>query len=101
MATTSSVPQTGYGLRKRIREWITYLAMTALAIFFLFPIVFMLVSSIKNNETQVLADMSSLYAFVPRGDLGLQNYRDVFGQLEFARLMFNSTFIMVLTVLAV
>lgn len=100
MATTSSVPPTGYGLRKRIREWVTYLAMTVLAIFFLFPIVFMLVSSIKNNETQVLADMSSLYAFVPRGDLGLQNYRDVFGQLEFARLVFNSTFIMVLTVLA-
>jgi multiple sugar transport system permease protein len=60
----------------------------------------MLVSSIKNSETQVLADMSSLYAFVPRGDLGLQNYRDVFGQLEFGRLMFNSAFIMVLTVLA-
>jgi multiple sugar transport system permease protein len=100
MTAITSTPPTGYGLRKRIREWITYLAMSVLAIFFLFPIVFMLVSSIKNSETQVLADMSSLYAFVPRGDLGLQNYRDVFGQLEFGRLMFNSAFIMVLTVLA-
>ncbi|HZD56491.1 MAG TPA: carbohydrate ABC transporter permease [Anaerolineales bacterium] len=99
MAATTSAPPTGYGLRKRIREWITYLAMSALAIFFLFPIVFMLVSSVKNSETQVLADMSNLYAFVPRGDLGLQNYRDVFGQLEFGRLVVNSTFIMVLTVL--
>jgi multiple sugar transport system permease protein len=100
MTAITSTPPTGYGLRKRIRTWITYLAMSLLAIFFLFPIVFMLVSSIKNSETQVLADMSSLYAFVPRGDLGLQNYRDVFGQLEFGRLIFNSAFIMILTVLA-
>jgi multiple sugar transport system permease protein len=49
---------------------------------------------------QVMADMSTLYAFVPRGDLGLQNYFDVFQYLEFARLLFNSTFIMVMTVLS-
>jgi multiple sugar transport system permease protein len=70
-----------------------------LAVFFLFPIVFMLVSSIKSAEAQVTADMSSLYAFLPRGDLGLTNYYDVFAQLEFGRLMLNSTFIMVVTVL--
>jgi multiple sugar transport system permease protein len=33
--------------------------------FFLFPIVFMLVSSVKNYEMQVLRDMSSLRAFLP------------------------------------
>lgn len=100
MTTTISAPQAGYRLRKSVGQAITYLAMSALAIFFLFPIVFMLVSSVKNNETQVVSDMSSLYAFIPRGDLGLQNYWDVFGQLEFGRLMFNSTFIMVGTVLS-
>ena len=73
--------------------------MSLLAIFFLFPIVFMLVSSIKNNETQVLTDMSTLYAFVPRGELGLQNYRDVFDQLDFGQLMFNSVLIVGATVL--
>ncbi len=60
----------------------------------------MLVSSIKNIEIQVTADMSNLYAFVPRGDLGLVNYKDVFGQLEFGRLIFNSTFIMLATVIS-
>lgn len=68
--------------------------------FFLFPIVFMLVSSIKNNETQVMADMSSIFAFIPRGDLGIQNYVDVFNHLEFTTLLFNSTFVMLVTVLS-
>jgi multiple sugar transport system permease protein len=60
--------------------------------------VFMLVSSFKNNETQVLIDMSTLYAFVPRGELGLQNYADVFAQLDFGQLMFNSVLIVGVTV---
>jgi multiple sugar transport system permease protein len=97
---TTTTHSTGYWFRKRIRNGLSYLAMTLLAVFFLFPIVFMLVSSIKNDEMQVMADMSTLYAFVPRGDLGLQNYYDVFQYLEFARLLFNSTFIMVMTVLS-
>jgi multiple sugar transport system permease protein len=73
--------------------------MTLLSIFFLFPIVFMLVSSFKNNETQVLRDMSTLYAFVPRGEIGLQNYYDVFDQMPFERFMFNSVFIVGMMVL--
>jgi multiple sugar transport system permease protein len=100
MAATTSTPATGYHFRKTLEKILTYLAMTILAIFFLFPIVFMLVSSIKNSETQVLSDMSSLWAFIPRGDLGMQNYFDVFGQLEFGRLMLNSTVIMLVTVLS-
>jgi multiple sugar transport system permease protein len=43
--------------------------------------------------------MSSLYAFVPRGELGLKNYYDVFEQLDFARLMFNSVFVVGATVI--
>jgi multiple sugar transport system permease protein len=46
-----------------------------------------------------MADKSSLFAFVPRGELGFYNYKDVFGRLEFGRLLFNSTFIMITTVL--
>jgi multiple sugar transport system permease protein len=100
MAAESTAPRTGFLLRRRIGRIFTYLMMAALAIFFLFPIVFMLVSSIKNVEAQVTADVSSLYAFVPRGDLGVKNFYDVFGQLEFGRLMFNSTFIMLVTVIS-
>jgi multiple sugar transport system permease protein len=92
--TTQTTPySTGYQIRKWIQLAIDYVFMSLLAVFFLFPIVFMLVSSLKNDETQVMRDMSSLYAFVPRGELGLQNYYDVFEQTEFGRLMFNSVFI--------
>jgi multiple sugar transport system permease protein len=92
--TTQTTPySTEYQIRKWIRLAVDYVFMSLLAVFFLFPIVFMLVSSLKNVETQVMRDMSSLYAFVPRGELGLQNYYDVFEQTEFGQLMFNSMFI--------
>jgi len=88
----------GYRVRKGTRLGITYLVMILLAFFFLFPIIFMLVSSIKVNETQIIRDMSSLAAFVPYGELGLQNYRDVFNQMPFVRFMFNSVFVVGSTV---
>ena len=99
MTATTTPYSIGYRIRKGVRTGLTYLLMSLLAIFFLFPIVFMLVSSIKNNETQVLTDMSTLYAFVPRGELGWQNYADVFDQLDFGQLMFNSVLIVGATVL--
>ncbi|MFQ5610972.1 MAG: carbohydrate ABC transporter permease [Anaerolineae bacterium] len=83
----------GYRFRKGLNLGLNYLVLTLLGLFFLFPIVFMLVSSLKNNETQVLSDMSTLYAFVPRGEVGGQNYRDVFAAMPFGRFMFNSVFI--------
>ena len=98
MATRTSPYSVGYRARKAARGVLMYALMTLLAFFFLFPLVFMLVSSIKNDEMQVTGDMSSLNAFVPRGDLGFQNYTDVFQQLEFGRLMFNSVLIVGLTV---
>lgn len=73
--------------------------MVLLALFFLFPIVFMLISSFKNQESQVLMDMSSLWAFVPRGDIGLKNYLDCFQAMPFGRFMLNSLFIVSSTVL--
>ncbi len=99
MTTTTTPYSLGYRIRRGLRDGLTYLVMSLLAVFFLFPIVFMFVSSIKNNETQVLTDMSTLYAFVPRGELGIQNYYDVFDQLGFGQLMFNSVLIVGGTVL--
>jgi multiple sugar transport system permease protein len=90
---TESPHSTEYRLRKTIRMTLNYLVLAGLGIFFLFPTVFMLVSSFKNNETQVLRDMSTLYAFVPRGDIGLQNFFDVFDQMRFGLFMFNSILI--------
>ena len=99
MATENVVHGRGFQFRKGLRQGFTYLVMIVLAIIFLFPIVFMLITSIKVDEMQILSDISTLNAFIPRGELGLQNYRDVFENLEFGRMLFNSVFIMVVTVL--
>lgn len=98
MSVTTTTPSDSpysfrYRLNKTIRLAIDYLVLIFLGIFFLFPTIFMLVSSIKNSETQVLRDMSSIYAFVPRGDIGITNYFDVFHQMPFAHFMFNSVLI--------
>ena len=99
MTTSNTVHGRGFQARKAIRSGFTYLVMIILAIIFLFPIVFMLITSLKVDEMQILSDISTLYAFIPRGELGFENYRDVFDNMEFGRMLFNSTFIMVVTVI--
>lgn len=99
MTTTTHTHSTGYRIRRGIRSTLKYLLMTVLAFIFLFPIWFMLVSSLKQSELQVTADVSSLKAFIPYGDIGFQNFIDVFDYLEFGHMLFNSTFIMITTVL--
>ena len=89
-----------FKLRKNIYITLSYLLLIVIAFFFLFPIVFMFVSSIKNNETQIIRDMSNISAFIPYGELGLKNYFDVFKQMPFGRFMFNSIFIVSSTVLS-
>ena len=99
MTTSKVVHSQGFQARKALKSGFTYLVMILLAIIFLFPIVFMFITSIKVDEMQILSDVSTLWAFVPRGELGFDNYRDVFENLEFGRMLFNSAFIMVVTVL--
>ncbi len=97
---TSSTPKIiGYQTSKTIQTVATYIVMVLLAIFFIFPIVFMLVTSIKNNEMQIMSDVSSLKAFIPYGELGFQNFDDVFSRMAFGRLLLNSTVIMLTTVI--
>ena len=85
--------------RKNISIILNYVILIIIAVFFLFPIIFMFVSSLKNNETQIIRDMSNIKAFIPYGEIGLKNYFDVFQQMPFGRFMFNSVFIVGTTVL--
>ena len=64
--------------------------MILLALFFLFPTVFMVVSSLKADENQLLQDVGSVKAFIPSGDLSLQNYGDTVQRLPFGLYLFNS-----------
>lgn len=99
MATKTPSHSVSFRLNRSVRLGLTYLLMIVLAIVFLFPIVFMLITSIKTDEMQILQEVSTIFAFIPRGNLGFQNYRDVFNNLDFGRMLFNSTFIMLVTVL--
>ncbi len=82
------------------KNFIKYFILISLALFFLFPVVFMFVSSLKTNEMQVVSDMSSFRGFIPYGALGIKNYINVFREMNFGRFMFNSLFITSVTVLA-
>src|SRR6202043_947357 len=79
--------------RKYIWHTLNYLLMILFAIFFLFPTIFMIVSSLKTNENQLLQDLSTLKAFIPYGDISLQNYSDASQRLPFALYMVNSVII--------
>lgn len=73
------------------------LVRSVLVIFFAFPIVFMLISSFKP-DAQIFADLSSIKAILPIGDISLDNYRGVFDRVPAERLLFNSVLISVVTV---
>src|SRR5690349_5501787 len=81
------------GLRLATR----YAVLTLIAVIFIFPLVFMLMSSFKPAE-QLLADTASLRAFLPVGELSLQNYFDAFDRAPVATFLFNSVLVTGVTV---
>jgi multiple sugar transport system permease protein len=76
---------------------IRYIVLCTLAIIFLFPIVFMIVSSLKP-DLQILTDSSTLRAFLPIGEISFDNYREAFVRAPTGRFIFNSVFVTILTV---
>ncbi|WP_319478406.1 carbohydrate ABC transporter permease [Marispirochaeta aestuarii] len=94
----SRIDVKSWSFRKNLLKSITYFLMIILAFYFLFPTVFMVVSSLKTDELQLLSDMSGLKGFIPAGEVGLRNFRFVFQEMPFARYFFNSVFILAMTV---
>lgn len=68
-----------------------------LALVFGLPLVFMIVSSFKP-DLQIFSDLGGFQAFLPVGDLTLDNYTGVFERVPFAQFLTNSILISVLTV---
>ncbi len=84
---------------RRAKKLFMYLALTGVALFFLFPLVFMFVASLKP-DTQIVSDMDSLRAFLPVGEVSLDNYYGVFGRVPVAQFLLNSIIVTVITVVA-
>ena len=82
------------GLRLIVR----YAVLTIIAIIFCFPLVFMVMSSLKPDQ-QLLSDTGSLRAFLPVGDISLSNYFDAFERAPVALFVMNSIIVTGVTVL--
>ena len=80
-----------------LRLVVKYITLTLVALVFMFPLVFMVVSSFKP-DMQLLNDTSSLKAFLPIGEISFDNYISAFERAPIGRFMFNSIFITVTTV---
>lgn len=81
------------GLRLATR----YAVLTIIALIFCFPLVFMIMSSLKPSE-QLLLDTASLRAFLPIGDISLDNYSAAFKRAPVGLFVFNSMLVTGVTV---
>ena len=81
------------GLRLAVR----YTVLCLVASVFIFPIIFMMVSSLKPDE-QLLADTGSLRAFLPVGDISLANYFAAFDRAPIGVFVLNSLIVTMVTV---
>ena len=84
--------------RRNVILGLRYTLLILVAAIFIFPIVFMVMSSLKP-DMQLLRDSSSLRAFLPVGDISLDNYYDAFERVPMAQFAFNSIFTTFVTVL--
>lgn len=69
-----------------------YLLLIWVAMIFIFPVLFMVMSSLKP-DMQLLQDSNSMRAFLPVGDLSLNNYRKAWERVPINRFVFNSLFV--------
>ena len=80
--------------RLSIGGWLVRILFACL---FAFPLIFMVVSSFKPDD-EIMADLSSVNAFLPTGNVSLDNYAQVFTRVPAARFLLNSVFITLITV---
>lgn len=75
-----------------------YLLLAWVALLFIFPVVFMVVSSLKP-DMQLLQDSASFRAFLPIGDISLNNYSNAWDRVPIGRFVINSVIVTGITVL--
>ena len=80
-------------MKKQNNKFIQYIVLILLAVFFMFPLIWMVVSSFKNDP-QILSDISSVKAFIlpAFSDNYFHNYSDCLKQLPILKSMMNSFF---------
>lgn len=80
--------------RKMVLNVVMYAAYVIVGFFFICPIVYLFVSAFKN-DTQIVTDMSSFRAFLPVGELSLDNFREIISKVHFFKFFKNSSVVAV------
>ncbi len=88
-----------YETRNKLIISLRYTLLILISAIFIFPIVFMVVSSLKP-DLQLLRDSGSLRAFFPIGDISLDNYAKASDRVPMVQFAFNSVFTTVAAMLA-
>jgi multiple sugar transport system permease protein len=89
----ATISHDNHGLRLFVR----YAVLVLIAVIFIFPLVFMMMSSLKPDQ-QLLTDTASLRAFLPVGDISLNNYAAAFERAPVALFIMNSVIVTGITV---
>ena len=75
--------------KRNVTSFLFYILYTVIAIIFIAPLLFLFILSLKN-ETQLVSDMATIKAFIPYGEMTLENYVAVFEKLDFLHYFRNS-----------
>lgn len=93
--TAQRVPgRRGRAATKRRSRVLTYIGLVVAASVAVFPLLFMIFSSLKP-DSQIFADLGSVKAFLPVGELSLDNYEGVFQRVPAGRFLMNSAIVTV------
>lgn len=93
--TAQRVPgRRGRAATKRRSRVLTYTGLVVAASVAVFPLLFMIFSSLKP-DSQIFADLGSVKAFLPVGELSLDNYEGVFQRVPAGRFLLNSAIVTV------
>jgi len=83
--------------RSRLRDFALFLAMSAIGIVFIAPLLFMFISSFKSDNA-IFANLDRWSAYLPSADWSLANYTAVFEKSDLPSFLLNSTLIAALVV---
>lgn len=85
--------------RKAVFAVLKYVPLLLLLFFFTFPLLFMIASSFKGSNQQIFSDLRSFRAFLPVGNVSLDNFKFVFENSNFPRYLLNSVIISGITII--
>lgn len=94
VSTTTSRTGRGRAATKRRSRILSYIGLTVAASVAIFPLLFMIFSSLKPDR-QIFSDLGTVKAFLPVGDLSMDNYVGVFDRVPAANFLLNSVIVTV------